>query len=57
MAKLYFYYGAMGCSKTANALIQNFQYKQSNKSVWLIKPAIDTRDDDIDENGKDAHNA
>ena len=49
---LIFYYGAMGCSKTANALIQNFQYNQTNKVVWLIKPSIDTRDDDVDENGK-----
>lgn len=44
MAKLYFKYGAMGSSKTAQALITKFNYEERNMSVWLIKPAIDTRD-------------
>ena len=44
MAKLYFKYGAMGSSKTANALITKFNYEERGMSVWLIKPAIDTRD-------------
>ncbi len=44
MAKLYFKYGAMGSSKTANALITRFNYQERGMKVWLIKPAIDTRD-------------
>ncbi len=44
MAKLYFKYGAMGSSKTANALITRFNYEERGMKVWLIKPAIDTRD-------------
>ena len=51
MGKLVFYYGPMGCSKTANALMTRFQYLSKNKSVWLIKPSIDTRDDIIDKDG------
>ena len=45
MAKLYFKYGAMGSSKTAQALITRFNYREKGMEVWLIKPAIDTRDD------------
>ena len=44
MAKLYFKYGAMGSSKTANALITKFNYEERGMRVWLIKPALDTRD-------------
>ena len=44
MAKLYFKYGAMGSSKIANALITKFNYEERGMKVWLIKPAIDTRD-------------
>ena len=44
MAKLYFKYGAMGSSKTANALITKFNYEERGMKVWLIKPALDTRD-------------
>lgn len=44
MAKLYFKYGAMGSSKTAQALITKFNYEERNMSVWLIKPSADTRD-------------
>lgn len=44
MAKLYFKYGAMGSSKTAQALITKFNYEERGMRVWLIKPAIDTRD-------------
>lgn len=51
MANLVFYYGAMGCSKTANALMTQFQYKEKGLKVWLIKPEIDTRDDIIKEDG------
>ena len=44
MAKLYFKYGAMGSSKTAQALITKFNYEEQGMSVWLIKPSTDTRD-------------
>lgn len=44
MAKLYFKYGAMGSSKTANALITKFNYEERGMSVWLIKPSTDVRD-------------
>ena len=44
MAKLYFKYGAMGSSKSAQALITKFNYEEKGMSVWLIKPSVDTRD-------------
>jgi len=44
MAKLYFKYGAMGSSKTAQALITKFNYQEMGMKVWLIKPATDHRD-------------
>ena len=34
----------MGSSKTANALITKFNYEERGMKVWLIKPALDTRD-------------
>ena len=43
MAKLYFKYGAMGSSKSAQALITKFNYEELGMLVWLIKPSIDTR--------------
>lgn len=43
MAKLYFKYGVMGSSKTAQALITKFNYEERGMSVWLIKPQIDNR--------------
>ena len=43
MAKLYFKFGAMGCSKTAQALITKFNEERNMKAV-LLKPAIDDRD-------------
>ena len=46
MAKLYFKYGAMGSSKTAQALITRFNYIEMGMRVWLIKPSNDTRDGD-----------
>ena len=51
MAKLYFKYGAMASSKTANALMTRFNYTEKGNSVWLIKPDLDDRDDYTDENG------
>ena len=44
MAKLYFKYGAMGSSKTAQALITKYNYEENDMTVWLIKPATDDRD-------------
>ena len=44
MAKLYFKYGAMGSSKSANALVTKFNYEERGMKVWLIKPSIDVRD-------------
>ena len=51
MADLTFYYGPMGCSKTANALMARHNALSLNQKVWLIKPAIDTRDDKILKDG------
>ena len=47
MAKLYFRYGAMGSSKTAQALMTKFNYEEKGQKVWLIKPSTDNRDDII----------
>lgn len=44
MKKLYFKYGTMGCSKSAQALMTAFNYNQKGYDVLLMKPAIDTRD-------------
>lgn len=43
MAKLYFRYGCMGSSKTANALMTRFNYLEMGYQVLLLKPAIDSR--------------
>lgn len=44
MAKLYFRYGAMGSSKTANALMVDYNYYEKGKRALLVKPKLDTRD-------------
>ena len=44
MAKLYFYYGAMGSSKSANALMVEYNYRERGQLVLLAKTNIDTRD-------------
>lgn len=44
MPKLYFKYGAMGSSKSAQALICKFNYEQKGYNVLLMKPSLDTRD-------------
>ena len=44
MAKLYFRYGAMGSSKSANALMVRYNYLERGKNVLLMKPSTDTRD-------------
>ena len=47
MAKLYFKYGVMGSSKTAQALITKFNYEERGMTVLLMKPAIDVRDENV----------
>lgn len=44
MPKLYFRYGTMNSSKTANLLMIAHNYKSQNKKIILLKPKIDTRD-------------
>ncbi|MBO5304920.1 MAG: thymidine kinase [Clostridia bacterium] len=44
MSKLYFRFGAMGCSKTAQALITKFNYEERGMKVLLMKPSTDNRD-------------
>ena len=44
MAKLYFYYGAMGSSKTANALMAEYNYTERGQKALLAKTSTDTRD-------------
>lgn len=46
MAKLYFRYGAMGSSKTANALMVEYNYRERGKRALLVKPRLDNRDGD-----------
>ena len=44
MAKLYFKYGTMGSSKSAQALMTKFNYEQKGFKVLLLKPILDSRD-------------
>lgn len=44
MAKLYFRYGVMGSSKTANALMVRFNYQERGQESLLVKPEMDQRD-------------
>lgn len=44
MPKLYFKYGAMGSSKTAQALMTKFNYEEKGYRVGLMKHAADDRD-------------
>ena len=44
MAKLIFRYGAMGSSKTANALMVRYNYMEKGKKVVLLKPKCEDRD-------------
>ena len=44
MAKLYFRYGVMGSSKTANALMVRYNYEERGQVALLVKPEIDQRD-------------
>ena len=44
MAKLYFRYGAMSSSKTAQAIMVKYNYGERGQHALLVKPAVDTRD-------------
>ena len=44
MAKLYFRYGAMGSSKTANAIMVAFNYKERGLKPLMLKPRMECRD-------------
>ena len=44
MAKLYFRYGAMGSSKTANALMVHYNYLERGSNAVLLKPKLENRD-------------
>ncbi len=41
--KMYFYYGVMGSSKTANALMKKFSFEEKGRKVAFLKPSLDTR--------------
>ena len=43
MAQLYFYYGAMQSSKSANLLMVAHNYRSQDKKVILMTPSIDDR--------------
>lgn len=43
-AKLWFFYGAMGSSKTANALMVRFNYHERGMKAALLKPKSESRD-------------
>ena len=45
MAKLVFNYGAMGSSKTANALMVAYNYEEQGKPVVLLTSRLDDRDE------------
>lgn len=44
MAKLYFRYGAMGSSKTANAVMVRYNYLERGRNVLMLKPGMENRD-------------
>ncbi len=44
MAKLYFRYGAMGSSKTANAVMVQYNYRERGCEVLMLKPKLENRD-------------
>lgn len=46
MPKLYFRYGTMGSSKTANLIMTAVNYQTLGRVVTVIKPSIDTRSSD-----------
>ena len=44
MAKLYYRYGAMGSSKTANAIMVQYNYHERGQKVLMLKPKLENRD-------------
>ncbi len=44
MAKLYYRYGAMGSSKTANAIMVQYNYQERGQKVLMLKPKLENRD-------------
>ena len=44
MAKLYFRYGAMGSSKTANAIMVQYNYQERGQKALMLKPRLEKRD-------------
>ena len=44
MAKLYFRYGVMGSSKSANALMVRYNYEERGQSALMVKPVLDQRE-------------
>ena len=46
--KLYFRYGCMNSSKTANLLMIAHNYESQNKKILLLKPSIDTRNKKVE---------
>jgi len=44
LAKLYYRYGAMGSSKTANAIMVRHNYMERDQRVLMLKPRVDQRD-------------
>ena len=44
MAKLYYRYGAMSSSKSANAIMVKYNYGEQNQRALLLKPEVDMRD-------------
>ncbi|RSX56161.1 thymidine kinase [Bifidobacterium dolichotidis] len=44
MAKLYFKFGAVGASKTANALMVRYNYLERGKVPVMLKPRMECRD-------------
>ena len=44
MAKLYFKYGAMGSSKTANAIMVRYNYEERGQNALILKPVMEKRD-------------
>ena len=45
MSKLYFFYGAMGAAKTAQAIITAYNYEERGMNPLCLKPSTDTRTD------------
>ena len=44
MAKLYFRYGVMGSSKSANALMVRYNYEERGQKALMVKPMLDQRE-------------